>query len=266
MTTAAGESTSFKKAAITSILVHIVLFLLIILSPYLPKPSRSGFNKYYVPIGFSAGGGGGGGGSSGSNGGGAEENVVETEAPPRETLRDLTLPQNLQEASSSRYPVEKPKRETKRKPEKKAAIKKTQQSSSRSKKSASGTRGGTGSGYRLGIGDGGGGGFGFGSGSQIGLSNFPYNYYTANLYNRISSNWNTSQISAGLKGNFYTDISFKIYKNGQISTVDFEKRSGIRSLDLSALRAVQRASPFPPLPQGYEGEFLVIHLRFEHNK
>ena len=129
-----------------------------------------------------------------------------------------------------------------------------------------GTGTGTGSGYRLGIGDGGGGGFGFGSGSQIGLSNFPFTYYTVNLYNRVSRNWNTSQISAGLRGNFYTDISFKIYKNGQISTVEFEKRSGIRSLDLSALRAVQRASPFPPLPQGYEGEFLVIHLRFEHNK
>lgn len=217
------------------------------------------------------------GGGGGSSGGGprAEEKLGETAVPQRETLRDLTTPQKLQQESPSslRHPVEKPKREKKPPIEKKTVIQKTQKPpDSSSPKSADGANSeagsGTSSGVRIGIGSGPGGGGGSGSefSSQIGLSNFPYTYYLQTIHGKISGNWYTSQISPGITGDFHTTVYFKIFRNGEISTLEIKEGSGIRSLDLSARRAIQSSAPFPPLPNDYEGDFLGIHLIFEHNK
>jgi TonB family protein len=218
--------------------------------------------------------GGGGGGSSGS-GPRTEEKLAETAVPQRETLRDLTTPQKLEQESPTalRHPVEKPKRERTTPAEKKATIQKAQRpkeksSSASSEGTDSNTGSGAGTGVRIGIGSGPGSGSGFGSelSSQIGLSNFPYTYYLQTIHGKISGNWFTSQVSPGISGNFHTTVYFKIFRNGEISSLEIREPSGIRSLDLSARRAIQSSAPFPPLPNDYEGEFLGIHLIFEHNK
>ncbi|MGD9345010.1 MAG: TonB C-terminal domain-containing protein, partial [Candidatus Aminicenantes bacterium] len=67
-------------------------------------------------------------------------------------------------------------------------------------------------------------------------------------------------------GDFRTVVYFKIFRNGEISPLEIRESSRIRSLDLSARRAIQSSAPFPPLPRDYEGDFLGIHLIFEHNK
>jgi outer membrane biosynthesis protein TonB len=263
---------NFKRALGISISLHLALFLLILLSPYFPKSQKKGMIHYVNVISFPGGGGGGGSSGAGSR---TEEKLAETAVSQRETLRDLTTPQKLQQESLStlRHPVEKPKRERKPPSEKKAVIQKAQKlpdsnSPKTSEGEDSGTGGGTGSGVRIGIGSGPGGGGGLGSGlaSQIGLSNFPYTYYLQTIHGKISGNWYTSQISPGVTGNFQTIVYFKIFRNGGISALEIREQSGIRSLDLSALRAIQSSAPFPPLPNDYEGDFLGIHLIFEHNK
>jgi TonB family protein len=256
---------------VISISLHAALFLVILLSPYFPKSQKKGMIHYVNVISFPGGGGGGG-----SPGGGArtEEKLGETAVPQRETLRDLTTPQKLQQESPSslRHPVEKPKRERTPPAEKKAMIQKTQKPSEKSASktsegTGSGAESGSGTGVRLGIGSGpGGGGWGSGLSSQIGLSNFPFTYYLQTIHGKIAGNWYTSQISPGVTGDFHTTVYFKIFRNGDISTLEIRERSGIRSLDLSALRAIQSSAPFPPLPNDYEGDFLGIHLIFEHNK
>lgn len=273
MATVSQENNAFKRALVFSISFHLALFLLILLSPYFPKSQKKGMIHYVNVISFPGGGGGGGSSSGGSP---AEEKLTDTAVPQRETLRNLTTPQKLQQESPStlRHPVEKPKRERKPPSEKKAVIQKTQKppdSSNRPKTSDSAkseTGSGTGTGVRIGIGSGPGGGGGLGSefSSQIGLSNFPYTYYLQTIHGKISGNWYTSQVSPGITGDFHTTVYFKIFRNGEISTLEIKERSGIRSLDLSALRAIQSSAPFPPLPNDYEGNFLGIHLIFEHNK
>jgi TonB family protein len=250
-----------------SISLHVALFLVILLSPYFPKSQKKGMIHYVNVISFPGGGSPGGGSQT-------EEKLGETAVPQRETLRDLTTPQKLQQESPStlRHPVEKPKRERTPPTKKKAVIQKTQKkserrSSNKSEGTASGIGNGSGTGVRIGIGSGpGGGGFGSELSSQIGLSNFPYTYYLQTIHGKISGNWYTSQISPGVTGDFHTTVYFKIFRNGEISTLEIRERSGIRSLDLSALRAIQSSAPFPPLPNDYEGDFLGIHLIFEHNK
>jgi TonB family protein len=272
MATVSQGDQNFKRALVVSISFHLALFLLILLSPYFPKSPKKGMIHYVNVISFPGGGGGGGPSGGGSL---AEEKLAETAVPQRETLRDLTTPQKLQQESLStlRHPVEKPKREKAPPSEKKAVIQKTQKSPERSATKASeginsSAASGSGSGVRIGIGSGPGSGSGIGSelSSQIGLSNFPYTYYLQTIHGKISGNWYTSQISPGITGNFHTTVYFKIFRNGEISTLEIQERSGIRSLDLSALRAIQSSAPFPPLPNDYEGDFLGIHLIFEHNK
>ena len=127
MTALDRDRIMFKRSVVFSITAHLVVFLLFILSPYLPKSSQKEMIHYVNLVSIPGGGGGGGGGAPGGVRG-EEERIEETPAPKRETLRDLTTPQKLQERSAStlRHPVDKPKKETKPKPEKKAVIQKQQ--------------------------------------------------------------------------------------------------------------------------------------------
>lgn len=251
------EDRAFKKAVIISVSAHLIIFILILVSPYFPKPSRRGMIHYVNVI--SLGGGGGGSGNQ-------AEQTVETALPQRETLRDLTTPQSLtqEKPPSLTYPVEKPRRERKPKAEKKSTIQKSQPDAAKNASSGSAA-----SGVRIGIGSGTGGGeIGFGSeySSQIGLSTFPYTYYLQTIHGRISSNWYTSQIKTGITGSLHTTILFKIFRNGNVSEPEIVESSRNRTMDLSAIRAVRSAAPFPPLPNDYEEEYLIVRLIFEHNK
>jgi len=266
------DNPRFKRAVSISLVAHLILFFLLIFSPNFPKFGRRR-TIHYVNL-ISLGGGGGGGSPSGGGTVKTEEELGETPIPQQGSLRDLTTPEKLEQqaASSLRYPVEKPKAEPRPPAKKKAVIKKQEnQEKKPSARSTSGARaeaGGTGEGLRLGMGSGSGGGGGFGSGfsSQIGLSSFPYTYYLENLQARISSNWIKSRIPSGGSQELVTTVYFKIYRDGQISLVEIEERSGIDVLDQAAVRAVQSAAPFAPLPEGYEEEYLGIHLIFEHGK
>lgn len=251
------ENRSFKKAIILSVSAHLVLFIIILISPFLPKPSRRGMVHYVNVISL---GGGGGAGS-------ASESMIETDVLQRETLRDLTTPQKLQQEAppSMTYPVEKPKRERKPKTEKKVSIQKSKPPTT--KQTSSQTGGGTSSGIRIGVGSGtSGGGFGSEYSSQIGLSTFPFTYYLQTIHGRISNNWYTSQIKTGITGSLHTTILFRISRDGQITEPEIIESSRNRTMDLSAIRAVRSASPFPPLPNEYEDDYLIIRLIFEHSK
>jgi TonB family protein len=265
----------FKKFVYISISFHIILFLLLIFSPNFPSLGHKKMIHYVSLHSFSGGGSPAGGRSSAKmqpKASETKEELTETPAQTRQTLRDLSTPQKLEQQtlSSFRHPVDKPKRESPPS-QKKAVIQKQGPSAkkpSENAKSSSEEGAGSGSGISLGVGTSSGGGAGFGSefSSQIGLSNFPFNYYLENMIGRISSNWLKTQISSGMSDELFTVIRFKIYRDGKISVVDIEQRCGIRTLDLAAIRAIQSSSPFAPLPDGYEEESLIIHLRFEHIK
>ena len=271
MATVNQEFGSFKKAIRLSITVHVLIVILIVISPYLPKTSKKGMVHYVNMISLPGGGGGGGGGAPGG-GAKTEKKLADTEVPQRETLRDLTTPQKLKQENPStlRHPTEKPKKERTQPPKKKDVIQKTPKTASKdsatTKESTTGA--GTGSGVPIGIGEGTGSGVGFGSefSGQIGLSSFPYTYYLQVIHTRISGNWFTSQISPGIAGKFHTAVSFRISSSGEISNPEIKEKSGIRALDLSAIRAIHSSAPFPPLPREYEGEYLGITLIFWHKK
>ena len=261
------ENVRFKRAVIVSISIHVALFLFLLVSPYLPKPKRNRM-VHYVSLYSFPGGGSGGGGSESARLETSEEEVAETSAPPQETLRDLTTPSKVEEQNTStlRHPVEQPKREKTPPQEKKAVIEKqppsTKTISPSSKESVSSEGSGSGSGIKFGIGEGSGGG-GPESLSQIGLSNFRFSYYLRHIENKISANW--VKAYTGPEG-FFTTLLFRIYRNGEVGGLKIEESCSVPSFDRSAVRAIYSSSPFAPLPQGYQYDYLEIQLIFEHQK
>lgn len=96
-------------------------------------------------------------------------------------------------------------------------------------------------------------------GSAIaGLDNpdFKFGYYIDQLLGAIDAKW----ARPNMGGDVRTIISFRIQRNGGITDLEVAESSGYNSFDLAALRAVQNASPFPPLPRGYRQDSLGVRL------
>jgi len=85
---------------------------------------------------------------------------------------------------------------------------------------------------------------------------FTYDYYTAQLLAAIDRAWTRPPVADGV----HAIVSFHILRDGTISDLAVRETSGFNNFDLSALRAVQNAAPFPPLPRGYHHDWLGVNL------
>lgn len=63
-----------------------------------------------------------------------------------------------------------------------------------------------------------------------------------------------------------TVIGAKIFKNGSVVELNFEKRSGNRYFDESAIKAVKKAAPFPPLPEWMNEKYIDLGIRFHSSE
>jgi TonB family protein len=88
---------------------------------------------------------------------------------------------------------------------------------------------------------------------------FPYTMYLTNMNRLIGTHWFRPQIT----GDLTTRIAFTINRDGSISDAAIEQSSGNGTADRAALRAILESSPLPPLPFGYNGTYLKVHLIFK---
>ncbi|HVR42846.1 MAG TPA: energy transducer TonB [Thermoanaerobaculia bacterium] len=87
---------------------------------------------------------------------------------------------------------------------------------------------------------------------------FPYTIYVDQMVAKIGSNWFRPQSS----GEPLAQVHFIIDRDGRIREVEIRRSSGIPAFDRAARRAVIESSPLPPLPFGYGGTWLGVHLTF----
>ena len=254
----------FKAAVIVSVVLHITVFAIAL---YVPMNSSPKGTVYYVDL-INMPGGGGGGDKTQKGG---NQQVQESQR-----MKDLTT-QKEEVKSKFRYPDQdkkgkKKSRKEKKKPEKKELITMTRKDRNKTDAPVTVTRKGDSNVLKTGIsaggggGSGGGSGSGYGPGSGTGTGFFPYAYYIETLRNKVSSSWYSGLVSPGQRGQFLVVVDFKILRNGQISDLKIVQKSGIRSLDLSALRAVENSAPFPPLPGDYPYSYLPISFDFVWEK
>lgn len=88
---------------------------------------------------------------------------------------------------------------------------------------------------------------------------FPFPEYLRDLLQRVQERWERPLVPAG--GHKAT-VFFTILRDGRIAACRVESGSGLLAFDRSALEAVLAAAPLPPLPEGFSGSQLGVHLDF----
>jgi len=87
---------------------------------------------------------------------------------------------------------------------------------------------------------------------------FPYTWYLQQVQTRIVGNWQR------LGGQGRVQVYFRISKSGDIDGARVEVPSGNGALDDSALMAVRRSAPLPPLPVTYSANYLGVRFWFSY--
>ena len=79
---------------------------------------------------------------------------------------------------------------------------------------------------------------------------------------KIASQWYTTMLDPGAKGH-RVYIVFQVGRDGTPSNVRIQTPSGDKTLDQTALHALQRIDTFGPLPDGYTGNYINAVYQFD---
>ena len=85
--------------------------------------------------------------------------------------------------------------------------------------------------------------------------------YQAEVEERIKSNW-SYPVALQTKEELEAIVVLMVKREGKISNMEMQKRSGNTIFDQSVLRAIERSDPLPPFPEGYMRSYDEIEIRF----
>jgi TonB family protein len=91
----------------------------------------------------------------------------------------------------------------------------------------------------------------------LNVTDFPYAYYIRQVAEKIRAQWNGKAIPGQQPA-----VIFEIRRDGRLNAVGIDKSSGNAYYDQVALRAINDAGPFPPLPEEFKKPMLRIGLQF----
>ncbi|MDO9111580.1 MAG: energy transducer TonB [Desulfatirhabdiaceae bacterium] len=109
------------------------------------------------------------------------------------------------------------------------------------------------------------GGSGGGTGGTGGTGAFgiqPIDFYKSLIPDHINNNWVFNEQLVGGRTDLVSVIVIKILKNGEITDIWFEKKSGNSYFDDSVYKAVKKSSPLPPLPREFAQPYYDLGLIF----
>src|SRR5580658_7436814 len=108
------------------------------------------------------------------------------------------------------------------------------------------------------------GGFGVtGGGGDFGTK---YAYYVHVIQQKVSENWLRYEVDPRITSAQRVYITFDIARDGHPENVQIEQSSGVPSLDISAVRALQRIDTFGPLPPDYSGSKISVEYWFDYKR
>jgi periplasmic protein TonB len=109
------------------------------------------------------------------------------------------------------------------------------------------------------------GGFNF-SGGGGGDFGSRYGWYVDVVRRKVSENWLKYEIDPRIASAARCYVTFDITRSGQPANVRVEQSSGVPSLDISAVRALQRIDSFGPLPSDYSGSRVSVEFYFDYHR
>jgi periplasmic protein TonB len=105
------------------------------------------------------------------------------------------------------------------------------------------------------------GGFGFTGGN--GDFGSKYAWYVRAVRDKVSQNWMKYEIDPRAGNGKRTYITFSIDRSGRPGDIQIEQSSGVPSVDISAVRALQRIDTFGALPNDYSGSKVMVEFWFD---
>lgn len=93
-----------------------------------------------------------------------------------------------------------------------------------------------------------------------------YGWYVQVIQRKVSENWLKYEVDPRITGAQRVYITFDIARDGHPFNVQVEQSSGVPSLDISAVRALQRIDTFGPLPPDYSGNKLSVEYWFDYKR
>ena len=97
---------------------------------------------------------------------------------------------------------------------------------------------------------------------RIDETSFDFDYYLPRIAEMISAAWRPPAGPGGGAAGPTVTVRFRIARDGEAQDITIEVPSALALFDRSAREAIQEAQPFLPLPPGYGGDWLTVHLRF----
>jgi len=108
------------------------------------------------------------------------------------------------------------------------------------------------------------GGFGItGSGGDFGTK---YAWYVRVIQQKVAENWLKYEVDPRITSAQRVYITFDVARDGHPTNVQVEQSSGVPSLDISAVRALQRIDTFGPLPADYSGNKISVEYWFDYKR
>jgi len=108
------------------------------------------------------------------------------------------------------------------------------------------------------------GGFGFtGGGGDFGNR---FSWYVQTVQRKVSQNWLKYEIDPRITQANRVYLTFDIARDGHPANVQIEQSSGVPTLDVSAMRAIQRIDTFGPLPPDYSGSKVSVEFWFDYKR
>lgn len=108
------------------------------------------------------------------------------------------------------------------------------------------------------------GGFGITGGS--GDFGTKYAWYVQGIQRKVSENWLRYEVDPGISTAQRVYITFDVARDGHPTNVQVEQSSGVPSLDISAVRALQRIDTFGTLPADYSGSKISVEFWFDYKR
>jgi len=92
-------------------------------------------------------------------------------------------------------------------------------------------------------------------------ANVDWGPWLAALQRKVEQNWIPGQTGTSRR----TVVIFTVGRAGELQSIRLARTSGSQQTDDAALTAIQRAAPFLPLPEAYEGNSVTINFTFDIN-
>ncbi len=93
-----------------------------------------------------------------------------------------------------------------------------------------------------------------------------FGWYVDVIKRTVSQNWYSQLADPHASMGHSVVVTFTVHRDGSVSDPRIAQSSGVPSLDLSAIQAVERVSAFGPLPAGYAGSSVSVAYTFTYDQ